>query len=141
MSGSPSATGARLRVLITVLGLDQHEAGSLAVARLLRDAGIEVIYGGRFQVPETICEIAEQEDVDVVGISAHSWEFLHYAQELAQRLGEADPPIPIVIGGSVVTEADREEVLSKGIDAAVLATAPAAEIVSCFRALGERRMR
>jgi methylmalonyl-CoA mutase C-terminal domain/subunit len=128
----------RLRVLVTVVGLDQHEAGALYVARLLRDAGIEVIYAGRFQLPETICEIAEQEDVDVVGISAHSWEFLHYAEELAQRLGAAQPAIPIVIGGSVVTEADRAEVLSKGIDEAVLSTATADEIVACFRALGGR---
>ena len=29
----------RIRALVTVLGLDQHEAGSLAVARILREAG------------------------------------------------------------------------------------------------------
>lgn len=61
---------ARLRVLVTVLGLDQHEAGPLAVTRLLRDAGSEVIYAGRFQIPETIATAAVQEDVDVVGVSA-----------------------------------------------------------------------
>ena len=83
---------ARLRVLVTVLGLDQHEAGPLAVTRLLRDAGAEVIYAGRFQIPQTIATAAVQEDVDVVGVSAHS-EVLHYA-ELAERLGAADPRSP-----------------------------------------------
>lgn len=131
----------RLRVLITVVGLDQHEAGALYVARLLRDAGIEVIYPGRFQLPETIAEIAVQEDVDVVGISAHSWEFLQYAEELARRLGAAQPAIPVIIGGSVLTEVDRAEVLSKGIDEAVLSTASTDEIVACFRRLGGRRLR
>jgi methylmalonyl-CoA mutase cobalamin-binding subunit len=34
-------------VLLAILGLDQHEVGAMAVARTLRDAGMEVIYLGR----------------------------------------------------------------------------------------------
>jgi methylmalonyl-CoA mutase C-terminal domain/subunit len=127
---------AQIRALVTTLGLDQHEAGALAVARMLRDAGIEVVYGGRFQVPETIAAVALDEDVDVVGVSCHSWEFLHYAEELAERLAEAEPPIPVAVGGSVVTVADRDEVLAKGIDEAVLPDASEAEIVAVFERLG-----
>jgi methylmalonyl-CoA mutase cobalamin-binding domain/chain len=129
---------APVRALVTVLGLDQHEAGALVVARLLRDAGAEVIYAGRFQIPETIASVAVDEDVNVVGVSAHSWEFLHYAAELSQRLHAADPPIPVIIGGSVVTAADREAILAEGIDDAVLATASREEIVSAFQRLAER---
>jgi methylmalonyl-CoA mutase C-terminal domain/subunit len=129
---------APVRALVTVLGLDQHEAGSLAIARLLRDAGVEVIYAGRFQLPETISSIAVDEDVDVVGVSAHSWEFLHYAGELADRLGAAEPPIPVVVGGSVVTPADRDEILAQGIDEAVLPSADEDEILGAFRRLAER---
>jgi len=133
-----SAGPRRIRALITTLGLDQHEAGALAVARLLRDAGIEVIYGGRFQIPETIAAAAVQEDVDVVGVSCHSWEFLHFAEELAALLGDPDPPIPIVVGGSVITIADRNEVLARGIDEAVLPTVTEAEIVDVFVRLAAR---
>jgi methylmalonyl-CoA mutase C-terminal domain/subunit len=129
----------RIRVLVTVLGLDQHEAGALAVASLLRDAGAEVVYTGRFNDPETIATIATEEDVDVIGISCHSWEFLHYAQELAELLHSEDPPIPVVIGGSIITPADRDEVLAKGIDAAVLPTAPSAEVIETVWALAARR--
>jgi methylmalonyl-CoA mutase C-terminal domain/subunit len=125
----------RLRILITVLGLDQHEGGSLAVTRILRDSGMEVIYAGRFNLPETIHNVAIEEDVDVVGVSCHSWEFLYYAEELAGLMRQADPPIPVVVGGSVVTPADRDEVLAKGIDAAVLPTTDEAEIVETFRRL------
>ncbi len=131
MSGS-------VRALVTVLGLDQHEAGSLAVARLLRDAGVEVIYAGRFQLPETISTIAIDEDVDVVGVSAHSWEFIHYAGELSDRLRAAEPPIPILVGGSVVTPADREEILAAGVDEAVLPTAGSDEVLAAFYRLAER---
>jgi methylmalonyl-CoA mutase, C-terminal domain len=129
---------APVRALVTVLGLDQHEAGSLAVARLLRDAGVEVIYAGRFQLPETISTIAVDEDVDVVGVSAHSWEFLHYAGELSDRLRAAQPPIPVLVGGSVVTPADRDQILSQGIDEAVLPTAGRDEILGAFTRLAER---
>lgn len=125
-----------LRVLVTTLGLDQHEAGALAVSRMLRDAGMEVVYGGRFQLPETIAAVTLQEDVDVVGVSCHSWEFLHYAQELAERLHDADPPVPVAVGGSVITVADRDEVLAKGIDEAVLPDASEAEIIAVFERLG-----
>lgn len=132
-------TGAPLRVLVTVLGLDQHEAGALAVSRLLRDRGAEVVYAGRFQVPQTIAAAAIQEDVDVVGVSAHSWEVIHFAEELAERLSHADPPIPVVVGGSVITEADRREVVELGVDAAVAPTATADDIWATFRELAERR--
>ena len=129
----------RTRALVTVLGLDQHEAGALAVARLLRDAGVEVVYTGRFNTPETIAAIATDEDVDVVGVSCHSWEFLHYATELSSLLHVESPPIPVVVGGSIVTAADRDEVLSKGIDAAVLPTAPVDEVVDTVLALAAGR--
>ena len=139
MTDRRTGRSGRLRVLITMLGLDQHEAGSLAVTRILRDAGIEVVYGGRFNLSEAIAEIAVQEDVDVVGVSCHSWEFLYYAQELGGLLHAADPPIPIVVGGSVVTPSDRQEVLAKGIDAAVLPGGSEAEIVETFYALADGR--
>ncbi|GIT68758.1 MAG: hypothetical protein Ct9H300mP26_4450 [Acidimicrobiales bacterium] len=37
------------RVLVTKLGLDGHDRGVKIVARILRDAGYEVIYTGLFQ--------------------------------------------------------------------------------------------
>lgn len=121
-----------LRVLISVLGLDQHEAGALAVTRILRDAGAEVIYAGRFNLPTAIAAAATQEDVDVVGISCHSWEFLYYAGELVELLRGSDPPIPVLLGGAVMTDADRREVLGLGVTDCVLADAGREEIVAAF---------
>jgi methylmalonyl-CoA mutase C-terminal domain/subunit len=126
---------AKVRALVTVLGLDQHEAGALAVSRILRDAGMEVIYTGRFTLPATIGEVAAQEDVDVVGISAHSWEFLYYAAELVELLGRIDPPVPIVVGGSIVTETDRQQALRAGIAEVVRAGATEEQIVATFARL------
>jgi methylmalonyl-CoA mutase, C-terminal domain len=130
----------KIRVLVSVLGLDQHEAGALAISRMLRDAGMEVIYTGRFSLPSTITEVATQEDVDVIGISAHSWEFLYYAEELATRLSAADPPIPIVVGGSVITDSDRQQVIDAGLHV-VQRGATEEEIVAAFRRLASPEAR
>ena len=50
------------RVLVTKLGLDGHDRGVKIVARILRDAGYEVIYTGLFQTPETVVAAAIDED-------------------------------------------------------------------------------
>ena len=42
------------RVLVAKVGLDGHDRGIKVVARLLRDAGFEVIYTGLFQTPEKV---------------------------------------------------------------------------------------
>ncbi len=129
------------RALITVLGLDQHEAGALLVSRILRDAGFEVIYTGRFTLPATIAEVAAQEDVDIVGISAHSWEFLYYAPEIVERLQGMEPPIPVVVGGSIITESDARQALDAGITEVVRRGATEDEIVARFRALADPAFR
>jgi methylmalonyl-CoA mutase, C-terminal domain len=130
----------KIRVLVAVLGLDQHEAGALAISRMLRDAGMEVIYTGRFSLPSTITEVATQEDVDVIGISAHSWEFLYYAEELVALMSVANPPIPIVVGGSVITDSDRQQVVDAGLHV-VQRGATEEEIVAAFRRLASLEAR
>lgn len=135
---SSSLSQRPLRVLVAVLGLDQHEAGALAVTRILRDAGSEVVYAGRFNLPPAIAEAAEQEDVDVVGVSCHSWEFLYYAGELVETLAQGHPPIPVVMGGSVVAARDRQEVLDLGVAECVLPGASTEEIVATFQRVANR---
>ena len=77
-----------IRVLIGILGLDQHEVGAMSVARMLRDAGMEVVYLGRFNLPNDIAKAALEEGADVVGLSCHSWEYLHYLDPLLAALRE-----------------------------------------------------
>ncbi|HLG68435.1 MAG TPA: cobalamin-dependent protein, partial [Acidimicrobiales bacterium] len=68
-----------VRVLLAKVGLDGHDRGLKVIARLLRDAGMEVVYGGLRQTPETIAAVAQQEDVDVVGLSMHNGAHLTLA--------------------------------------------------------------
>ena len=61
--------GERIRVVVAKPGLDGHDKGAKIVARLLRDAGMEVIYTGLHRSVEDIVTIAMQEDADVIGLS------------------------------------------------------------------------
>ncbi len=128
-----------VRVLIAMLGLDQHEVGALAVARLLRDAGMEVVYAGRFNLPRGIVKAAVEESADVIGLSCHSWEYLYYVDELLQLLREQGLDVPVVVGGSVVIPSDARALLDKGVSAALGPTATPDDIIATVRNLAGAR--
>jgi methylmalonyl-CoA mutase C-terminal domain/subunit len=123
----------KTKVLIGLLGMDQHELGAMSVARMLRDAGMEVIYLGRFNLPPAIVEASIQEDADLIGLSCHSWEYLYYVPELLRGLKENDLDIPVMVGGSVITPRDREELLKKGVAAVFGPGASNEEIIASIQ--------
>ena len=76
----------RYRVVVAKPGLDGHDRGVKVIARVLRDAGFEVIYTGLFQSPEQVAEATLQEDADAIGLSvlsgAHMTLFPRTIEEL-----------------------------------------------------------
>ena len=107
-----------LRVLVAKVGLDGHDRGVKVVARILRDAGMEVIYAGLRQTPATIVAAAEQEDVDVVGLSMHNAAHRALAPKVVKALRDAGLDTPVVVGG-IVPDQDVAFLLERGV-AAVL---------------------
>jgi methylmalonyl-CoA mutase C-terminal domain/subunit len=105
----------RLRILIAKPGLDGHDRGAKIIARLLRDAGYEVIYTGLHQTPEMIVEAAIQEDVDAIGLSvlsgAHMTLFPDVLELLRQR-GVGDIP---VFGGGIIPNEDAAALKAMGV--------------------------
>ena len=71
-------------VALAIMGIDQHENGAIAVARVLREAQMKVDYFGKFQTPDLVAEKAIKDGADVIGISCHSWEYLRLVPELIQ---------------------------------------------------------
>lgn len=129
----------RIRVLIGVLGLDQHEVGAIGVSRMLRDAGMEVVYTGRFNLPRMIVETSVQEDVDIIGLSCHSWEYLYYVPELMDLLREKTARIPVVVGGSVITPGDGKKLVEMGVAASFGPSSTDEEILDAIRAIAAKR--
>src|SRR4029450_6195566 len=64
------------KVLVTKIGLDGHDRGSRVVAAFLRDAGMEVLYTPPWQEIGQVVRLAEEEDVDVIGISSLATDHL-----------------------------------------------------------------
>jgi len=129
------------RIAIAMLGLDQHELGAIAVARLLRDAGMEVVYAGRFNTPQSIVQVAIDEDVDVIGISCHSWEFVDYTPELMALIAEKSVDVPVVLGGSILTADDAEQMKRHGVAAVFGAGSESDAITSTISELVNARQR
>ena len=121
-----------LRVLVAKVGLDGHDRGVKVVARLLRDAGMEVIYGGLRQTPAMIAATAEQEDVDVVGLSMHNAAHRTLAPKVVQALRDAGLDIPVVVGG-IVPDIDVPFLKERGVAAVLGPGASAEEVVAAVR--------
>lgn len=116
------------RVLVAKVGLDGHDRGVKVVARLLRDAGFEVIYTGLFQTPETVAAAAVDEDVDVIGLSMLSGAHMTLAPLVVQALRDRGADIPVVVGG-IVPNRDVDELKAAGIAAVLGPGAPADHVV------------
>jgi len=120
------------RVVLAKLGLDGHDRGIKVVARILRDAGMEVIYLGLRQTTASIVAAAEQEDADAIGLSMHNAGHLTLAPNMLKAMEAADLDIPLIVGGIVPLE-DVTELENAGVAAILGPGAPADEVVSTIR--------
>ena len=105
----------KVRVLMSKPGIDGHWRGGIVVSRALRDAGMELIFGG-FQNVREIAEAAIQEDVDVIGLSIHSGAHFAYTLQLIDILKEKGvfENILIVVGG-VIPAQDFDKLKEMGV--------------------------
>ena len=103
------------RILIAKPGLDGHDRGAKVVARALRDAGCEVIYTGLHQTPANIADVAVQEDVNGVGLSALSGAHMTLFPGVVTELHKRDAGDIIVFGGGIIPDADVPALEAAGI--------------------------
>ena len=104
----------RIKVLISVIGLDGHFTGAEIVSRYLMDAGMEVVYLVIYQTPEMIVSAAIQESVDVIGISSHAsnYDQIGMLLDLMKQNGLND--IPVICGGTIPRQ-HAETLLKRGV--------------------------
>jgi len=102
------------KVLVTKIGLDGHDRGSRVVAAFLRDAGMEVLYTPPWQEIGQVVRLAEEEDVDAIGISSLASDHL-LVPKLLKALKKARlEHIPVVIGG-IVPDEDEKKLKKAGV--------------------------
>lgn len=110
------------------------------VARILRDAGFEVIYMGLYQTPEAIVNTALQEDADAIGISVLSAAHRHLFGETAKLMREHGMDDVILFGGGIIPPKDLQWLQECGVRRVFLPGASGPEIVEFLEnAIAERR--
>jgi methylmalonyl-CoA mutase C-terminal domain/subunit len=109
------AGGHPIRVVVAKPGLDGHDRGARVIARALRDAGMEVVYTGIFQTPESILKAVLQEDAQVLGLSSLSGAHLEYARDLASLLREHGLEDVLFVIGGTIPDGDAAELRAIGV--------------------------
>lgn len=123
----------RIRVLMAKPGIDGHWRGAIVVSMALRDAGMEVIYGGNL-APEAIVKTAIQEDVDVIGLSVYSAGHLRLISDVTSTLKASDAEDMLVVVGGTIPKADIDVLKRAGVHEIFLPGTPVERIVDYINA-------
>ena len=119
----------KIKVLIANPGLDVHDAGARYVAKILSDAGMEVIYLGIRQTAEGIVNTAIQEAVDIIGLSILSGRHSTIVPRICGLLREKNvQDIQIVVGG-IIPKDDIDALKKHGVKEIFLPGTPSDLVV------------
>jgi methylmalonyl-CoA mutase, C-terminal domain len=128
-----------VRVLIAKPGLDGHDRGAKVMTRALRDAGMEVIYTGLFQTPSMIARAAQDEDVDVVGLSILSGAHNALVPQVIEELEKAGLADVLLIVGGTIPRSDVEVLHQLGVSAVFGPGTPLDDAITYIRKNAPRR--
>jgi methylmalonyl-CoA mutase C-terminal domain/subunit len=128
-----------IRVLLAKPGLDGHDRGAKVLARGLRDEGFEVIYTGLRQTPEMVADAAEQEDVDVVGLSILSGAHMTLLPRIVELVRAKGLDDVLVAAGGIIPDADVAKLKAAGIAEVFGPGTTIGQVATYFREHARRR--
>ena len=105
--------GKIIKVLLVKTSMDGHWRGLGVVSTALRNAGMEVIYGGVMDAAQ-IVTAAKQEDVDVIGMNIGGG--YENARQVMEMLGKEKGFHPVVVAGGTIPQVDIPELKKLGIE-------------------------
>ena len=103
--------------------------GMVAVSNAFRDAGYEVIYGGNMLPPE-IATTAVQEDVDIVGLSILSSNYMRLVSETMSELKTRGKGDVMVLVGGMIWKKDFATLKEIGVEGIFIPGTPLPDIVN-----------
>lgn len=90
-----------MKILLSKPGLDGHDVGVKVLAHALKDAGFQVLYTGLRKPVEKILDMAEQQQVDIIGLSILSGTHLIIAENMRQIMEKRGKYFTWVVGGNI----------------------------------------
>ncbi len=128
-------TGERpLRILVAKAGLDGHDRGAKVVVRALREAGLEVTYGGLHRTPEEIADAALVAGADAVGLSIMSGAHLTLFPAVIAALAARGAGDVVVFGGGIIPAEDVQALKALGVAELFPPATPTPAIAAWLRA-------
>lgn len=122
----------RIKVLLTKPTQDCHDRGVRYLARVLRDAGMEVVFTN-FLVARELIGVVVQEDVDVVGVSSSSGGHMPVMEELRAELDANGMRDVLLMVGGVIPDDDLPALEALGVRRVFGPGTSAAEVVAFIR--------
>lgn len=104
-----------IKVVVGKPGLDGHDRGAKVVARALVEAGMEVVYLGLRQTPESIVAAALEEDADVIGLSVLSGAHMTHFTRVRALMEENGLGDRLLTGGGIIPTKDQETLSELGV--------------------------
>jgi methylmalonyl-CoA mutase, C-terminal domain len=123
-----------IKVVLGKVSMDGHDRGVKVLARLLRDAGMEIVYLGKFLRHEAVIAAVIQEHARVVGLSFLSGEHLAHTRRFAAALRAAGLDDVLFLVGGVIPPQDVPALREAGADGVFLSGAPLSDVVDFIRA-------
>ena len=107
---------AKGKVVIGTVKGDLHDIGKNIVGMMLQGAGYEIVDLGADVPKEKFIEFTQNEDANMVGMSALLTTTMIYMQEVIQGLKDAGlrDKVKVIIGGAPVTQAYADQIEADG---------------------------
>lgn len=104
------------KVIVATVQGDVHDIGKNILRILLSTGGFDVVDLGRDVKIATIINEAEDEEADIIGVSALMTTTMMYMKELIEELSEAGlrEKFKVMVGGAPVTDAWAREIGADG---------------------------
>lgn len=122
----------KVKILMVKAGLEGHWAGLIVVSNALRNAGFEVIYGGNMTAAEAAATAA-QEDVDVVGVSSMTANYMLAVPAIMKALKKKGKGDVLFLLGGIIYEDDFDALKKMGVAGIFPPGTPLQEIVDFVR--------
>jgi len=138
----PMKSEDKIRVLLSKNKMDVHDRGIRYLARKLQEAGFEVILTRHGLIDEVV-NIAEQEDVNVIGLSFSAGGHISACLRLQQLLKERGMTDKRVIVGGIIPDDDIPDLEETGVQGVFGAGSSADEAVAFINSMfrGEKLLR
>ncbi|MCW5941980.1 MAG: cobalamin-dependent protein [Fimbriimonadaceae bacterium] len=104
-----------IKVVVAKPGLDGHDRGAKVVARALVEAGMEVVYLGLRQTPESIVAAAVEEDADAIGLSVLSGAHMPHFTKVKALMDTEGIGDRLLTGGGIIPTKDQETLSALGV--------------------------